>query len=128
MPLIVFAKYAEPHAGLNPTVQVTVRPALAGAPTRLLSGAVEQMRHALPDLRMVSPVQPAQVSGRPAAHARATYTLRNKAGQSYSVLSRLWLVPRGPVMFLIGMSGTQEGPDVCEEEFAAILQSIDIEK
>jgi hypothetical protein len=31
-------------------------------------------------------------------------------------------------MFLIGMSGPQEGPDVSESEFAAVLASIRIQK
>jgi hypothetical protein len=128
MPLIVFTKYAEPHAGLNPSVQVTLRPALAGTPGRLLSTAIEQMRHALFDFRIVSPVHPVQVGRWPAAQVEVTYTLKNQAGDSFGVRSRLWLVPRGPLMFLIGMSGAQTGADVCAEEFAAALDSIDIQK
>ena len=31
-------------------------------------------------------------------------------------------------MFLIGMSGPQEGPDVSEAEFEAVLESIRIEE
>jgi hypothetical protein len=126
MPVIVFLKYPEPHAGLNPTIQVTLRPAIAGAPTDVLSGALETMRRAFADFRVVSAVRPVAVDGRPGAHVRATYTLENQAGGSYQVLTRIWLVPRGSLMFLIGMSGGQRGEDVCEEEFAAVLRSIQI--
>jgi hypothetical protein len=31
-------------------------------------------------------------------------------------------------MFLIGMSGSEAGADVCEPEFAAVLRSIAIER
>jgi hypothetical protein len=127
MPVIVFMKYAEPHPGLNPSVQVTLRPAIAGAPTRVLSMALDTMRRAFDDFRLISTVQAVEVDGWRGAHVRATYTLQNRAGESFPVMTRFWLVPRGPLMFLIGMSGAQSGEDVCEEEFAAILHSIDIQ-
>jgi hypothetical protein len=128
MPLFVLTKYAEPHAGLNPSLQVTLRPALAGTPTQLLTSAIATMRRGFADFRIVSPVHSVQVDGWPAAHMRVTYTLKNAAGESFDVLSRLWLVPRGRLMFLIGMSGGQTGEDVCEDEFAAALTSITIQK
>jgi hypothetical protein len=58
---------------------------------------------------------------------RATYTLKNAAGQEFDVLSRLWLIPRGGLMFLVGMSGSQAGADVSEAEFTSVLSSIDIQ-
>jgi hypothetical protein len=54
-------------------------------------------------------------------------TLRPLAGQ-FKVRTRIWVVPRGPFMFLIGMSGPADGPDVSEEEFTTALASIQIEK
>jgi hypothetical protein len=126
MPIATFMKYPEPHAGLNPSIQVTLRPALDGSATRLLSSALSQMQRAFSSFRIVSPVHAADVGGWPGAHVRVSYTLKNAAGDSFDVLSRLWLVPRGPLMFLIGMSGTGTGADVCEEEFAAALASVEI--
>jgi len=73
-------------------------------------------------------VQGTQVGGWPAAHARTSYTLKNSRGQAFPVLSRMWLVPRGRLMFLIGMSGDQTGENVCEQEFAEVLESIRIQK
>jgi len=86
------------------------------------------MRRGFSDFRIVTPVRAVRVEGWPAAHGRATYTLRNRAGESFRVLSRLWLVPREPLMFLIGMSGSDSGDDVCEGEFGAVLDSIDIQE
>jgi hypothetical protein len=126
MPVIVLTKYAEPHPALNPSIQVTLRPAVAGDPTHVLSTALDTLRRAFADFRVVSPIEAVQLDGRPGAYVRAAYTLQNQTGRSYQVMTRLWLVPRGPLMFLIGMSGAESGEDVCEEEFAAVLHSIDI--
>jgi hypothetical protein len=128
MPVFAFAKYAEPYSGLNPSVQVMLRPRLSGTPTHLLSTAIEQMRRAFPDFRPIVPVQAAKVGAWPGAHVMGTYTLKSEAGERFRVLTRLWLVPRDKMMFLIGMSGTEAGADVCDEEFASVLASITIEK
>jgi hypothetical protein len=125
LPIIALMKYPEPFAGINPSVQVTLRQALKGSPTDLLAGAVATMRRGFADLTIVENVRSATMSGLPAATVRVAYTLRTPT-QSAPVLSRLWLVPRGSLMFLIGMSGAQAGPDVCESEFAAVLKSIRI--
>jgi hypothetical protein len=128
LPVFAFTKYAEPYPALNPAVQITMRPAMAGSATHLLSSAVEAMRRGFADIQIVAPARPAKVSGLNGAHMMVAYTLKNSAGDSFRVLSRLWLVPRGRLMFLIGMSGTEAGTDVCEGEFAAALASIDIQK
>jgi len=129
-PLFAFAKYPEPYGGLNPTVQVVLRPApgAAGTPaTTMLAGAMQTLQKIYPDFRFVDPVQNAVVSRMPAAYMKATYTLRTQQGNAYRVLSRTWLVPRGATIFLIGMSGPFDGADVSEREFADALASIAIE-
>jgi hypothetical protein len=135
-PLFVVSKYPEPFAHLNPTVQVALRPWRWGMPTAattLLRIATYVMPTAFPDFTVVDPVQDVEVSGLKAAYMKATYTI-NTAQGARRVLSRTWLVPRGPFvpsgsfMLLIGMSGAGQGDDVCESEFAAALQSIVIEK
>jgi hypothetical protein len=128
LPLFAFTKYPEPHAALNPSIQVTLRSALRGTPTELLTAALATLRRAFPGFRVLSPVRSTQVSGWPAAQVKATYTLANQAGESFPVQSRMWLVPRGSLMFLIGMSGSTNGEDVCEDEFNAVLASIVISK
>jgi hypothetical protein len=130
-PLFVFMKYPEPHPDINPSIQITVRPLgalVASRPTEMMNVAVGSIRKAFADFVFVTPISDIQVSGLPGAHMRARYTMRNRDGSSFKVLTRLWLVPRGAYMFLIGMSGPQEGPDVSEPEFAAALASIKIQK
>ena len=129
-PLFVFAKYPEPSTTLNPTFQVVLRPAAAppGTPaTTILAGAAQTLQQIYPDFRFVEPIQTAVVSRMPAAYMKATYTLRTQQGNAHNVLARTWLVPRGATMFLIGMSGPVQGPDVSEREFAEAFASIQIE-
>jgi hypothetical protein len=128
LPLVAFMKHQEPYSGINPSIQVTLRRGLPGTATELLSAAIEQMRRATFNFRILKPAHSVQVAGWPAAHLRATYSLKNDAGESFDVVSRLWLIPRGKFMFLIGMSGAPVGEDTCEEDFAAVLSSIDIQK
>jgi hypothetical protein len=123
------ASYCRQNAtGLNPSVQVTLRSALRGTPTELLTTALATMRRAFPDFRIVSPVRATEVSGWPAAQVKAIYTLTSRTGASFPVQSRMWLVTRGNLMFLIGMSGGASGEDVCEVEFKAVVASIVIQK
>jgi len=55
------------------------------------------------------------------------FTVRNDAGREFKTLSRLWIVPRGGHMFIIGMSGPQDGPELSEQEFEQTLASIRLE-
>lgn len=129
-PLVVIMKHPEPYDDLNPSVQVIVRPLgeLAG------KSAVELMRYVVPALQLamadftfVEEIQEADVGGRSAAYTKAKYTVADAAGREYKTLARMWIVPRGVFMFMISMSGPQEGPDVSETEFADVLQSIRID-
>jgi hypothetical protein len=128
LPLIVYMKYPERYPDLNPTVQVTLRSALQGSPTSLLTTALAPMRRAFPKFRVVTPVQQTTVSGWPAATVTVTYTLTDRGGATFPVRSRMWVVPRGNLMFLIGMSGSTTGENLCEEEFRDVLTSIRIDK
>ena len=129
-PLFVFSRYPEPHPSINPTIQVVLRPqpaSLGTSATEMLRAATDTLRRAFPDFRIVEPIRRTQVSGFDAAYMKAAYTLMTTDGRNVPVLARTWLVPRGSFMFLIGMSGAAEGPDVCEDDFTAALASVRIE-
>ena len=130
MPIVAITKHPEPYGGLNASVQVVLRPLgkLEGM------SAVELMKVGLPTLRrgvagfkFVEAIRATSVSGRDAATAKFTYTVGTAGGERYAVLSRMWMIPRGKLLFTVGMSGPPEGDDLSEEEFAAILESITIE-
>ena len=116
---LVQAQVSAPQRFENTTAGISLtRP--AGWHTASLQ-TVQENRERVQDIHSV------QVSSLPAAHMRARYTMK-VGGSGFPVLTRLWLVPRGQFMFLIGMSGPPDGPDLSEAEFAEVLGSISIQK
>jgi hypothetical protein len=130
-PLVVILKHAEPYDDLNPGTQVMVRPLgpLEGkTAVELMRLVIPTIQRAMADFTFVEQIQEAKVSEMPAAYMKAKYTVANQEGREFKTLSRMWIIPRGAFMFMISMSGPQQGPDVSETEFKAILNSIKIEK
>jgi len=130
-PLFVFSKYPASYKGLNPAIQVVLRPqpaSLGTSATSMLAATIPTLQRAFPDFRFVEPIRATTISGFDAAFMKASYTLTTADGRRIPVLARSWVIPRGSFMFLIGMSGATEGPDVAEEHFAAAFGSIRIER
>jgi hypothetical protein len=128
-PLVVITRYVEPYPTLNPSVAVTmVNLPIEGMPPKdILNMSTEVLKRAYPDLTYVDEVQDANVDGINGAYTKIKYTVA-AGDQKFPTLTRMWLVPRGKIMFTVGMSSPQEGPDVSEEAFKEILSSIKIEQ
>jgi hypothetical protein len=128
-PLVVVMKHPEPHDDLNPSVQVIVRPLgeLQGkSATALMEIIVPTLSRVMANFETVQPIQETKVGGLPAAYTKAKYMVKNQEGAEFKTLTRMWVVPRGAFLFMISMSGPQDGPDVSESEFKVILDSIKI--
>jgi hypothetical protein len=126
-PLLAVMKFPDPHPTLNPAIQVILRPLddfQGMPPTKILAVVTQQMRTMLSDLEFLQGPIAVEVSGLDAAHLRANYVLKTSDGGAFPVTARTWIVPRGTMMFVIGMSGPQEGPDLSEAEFQAAFESI----
>ncbi len=128
-PLVVLTRYQEPYPTLNPSVAVTMvnLPVEGMPPKDILNMSTEVLKRAYPDLTYVDAVQDANVDGINGAYTKIKYTMA-AGNQKFPTLTRMWLVPRGKIMFTVGMSGPQDGPDVSEEAFKEILKSIKIEQ
>ena len=128
-PLVVITRYVEPYPTLNPSVTITmVNLPVAGMPPKdILNMSTEVLKRAYPDLSYVDEVQDADVDGITGAYTKIKYTMA-AGDQKFPTLTRMWLVPRGKIMFTVGMSGPQDGPDVSDETFKTILSSIKIEQ
>jgi len=131
-PLIVITKHKEPIDDLNPSVQVIMRPMgqLQGrtALELMTNFVAPSLQNAMADFTFVEKVKETKIAGHSAAYFKAKYTARNAKGAEFGTLSRMWIIPRGAFLFLLSMSGPQEGPDVSEKEFATILDSIKIDE
>lgn len=128
-PLVVITRYQEPYPTLNPSVAVTMvnLPVEGMPPKDILNMSTEVLKRAYPDLTYVDEIQDVNVDGINSAYTKIKYTMA--AGErKFPTLTRMWLVPRGKIMFTVGMSGPQEGPDMSEETFKEILDSIKIQK
>jgi len=129
LPLVVITRYPEPYPTLNTSVAVRmVDLPIEGIPPKdILNMSTEAFKREFPDLTYVDKVQDANVDGINGAYTKIKYT-RIIGDQKYPTLARMWLVPRGKVMFAINMSSPQEVPDVADETFEEILGSIKIDK
>ena len=130
-PLVVILKHPEPHDDLNPSFQVMIRPLgqLQGRkPIELMELVASTLRPAMKDFEFVQPAQELEIHGLPAARMKAKYSVGNAEGREFKTFSRMWIIPRGAFMFMISASGPQEGADVSEAEFEAILKSITIDR
>lgn len=128
-PLAVIAKYPQPHATLNPTVQVAMRPRgpLGDLDAlEILTVIQNQMRGGFPDFQIEQAVTATEISGLEAATFTAAYTVQGGPA-AYPVRYRMWLIPRGSIFFILGMSGAQDGDDAATEAFQQILESVQIE-
>ena len=127
-PLVVFTRYPEPHPTLNPSASVTLAtmPMEKVPPKYALSLSTEMTKQAYPDLEDVEAVRDHEVDGIQGAYTRVKYTVAFADGQEFPTMIRMWIVPRGKIMFVIGMTSPPEGPDLSEEAFQEILKSIKI--
>lgn len=130
LPLVVIAKYPEVHESLNPTCSILVRtigPFGGMSPTEMLQVTTDQLARVFKGYEVAAPVESTEVSGLPAAKMRMRYTLEVPEHGTFRVLSRLWMVPRPPMLLMIGQGGPTEGPDLSEEEFESILGTVKID-
>jgi hypothetical protein len=127
-PLVAILKHPEPYDDLNPSVQAMVRPLgqLEGKSSlELMHLVIPTLQNAMADFTFEVPIQETTIGGMPAAFMKAKYIASNQEGRKFKTYSRLWVIPHGSFLFMISMSGPQQGPDVSEEEFDAMLHSID---
>ena len=125
-PIVAFAKYEEPYEDLNPSFKINVRPlgSFAGhSPEDILLAALPTMRRMFGDLTIEAAPTRTSVSGKPAAYTRFAYTLR--AGEkAFPAISEIWVVPSGPVFFMIGTGTRADERNGSRAEARRIVDSI----
>lgn len=127
--LLFATRYPEPHSDINPSIQVTVRPTAdfgGASPREVLATMATQMRGVFRRFEVLENPTSMRVSGLRTARIRVNYDFQNGEGAEFPITSRIWLIPRGSVAFMISMSGPQEGPDYSETEFMQAMESVSI--
>jgi len=129
LPLLVIIKYPEPYPTLNPKVTVSkIYIPVEGIPPKdFLRINTQLIKRGFPDITYVDEIQDTDVGGINSAYTKVNFTMTD-GDRKFPTTTRLWLVPRGLFMIIIGMSGPQEGPDASEDVFKEIFKSIKLEK
>jgi hypothetical protein len=127
-PIVAMTKYKEPYDDLNPSFKINVR-ALGGftghAPEEILLAAIPTMRRMFGDLTIDAAPTRTTVSGKPAAYTRLSYKMR--AGKStFPTVSEVWVVPSGPIFFMIGTGTRADERNGSRAEVRKIVDSIAI--
>jgi hypothetical protein len=78
------------------------------------------------DLKVETAPTRTTVSGKPAAYTRFSYTMHARGG-TYATVSEVWVVPSGPVFFMIGTGTRADERNGAREEVRRIVDSIRIE-
>ncbi len=126
-PLLMITRYPLSTPALNPNVVVapTFMPSEDFSPKDIINTSLAVFKRSFPDLSIVDEVQDAKVDGIEGAYSKFKYTL-SVGDHERLIMARIWLMPRGKIIFNVVMTGAQEGPDVSEEAFKEILSSIKI--
>lgn len=129
-PLVVVTRYEETTDRLNPIFRVVFRPLgqlKNMSPEDVAKMSVKALPEIYEDFELVGGVESTEVSGYPAAHYVATFTVTNAEGARFPTRSEAWIVKRGAYVFIVGGAGPTEGADESSSEFAQIVRSIAIE-
>jgi hypothetical protein len=126
VPVVALAKYPEPYDDLNPSFKINVRPigGFAGhAPEDILLAATPTLQRMFGEVRFEEAPRRTTIDGRSAAYARLSYTLR-AGGKAFPTISEIWVVPSGPVFFMIGTGTRADERNGTRAEARAIVDSI----
>ena len=126
-PLVVATKHEEPYDSLNATLQVLVRPAgpFEGLPAEEILGSVlPVLQTQFTNYSELSPVRSTKVGGQPAARVTIAYTLKTQDEREFPTRATLVMIPRGKVLYQLGISGPSTGPDVPGAEVDSVLASV----
>lgn len=127
-PIVAMAKYPEPHDDLNPSLKINVRPIGGFAslpPEQILTGAIPIFRRGFGDIKILEGPSRTTIAGKPAGFVRLSYTLHAPNGD-YPTISELWVVPSGPVYFMIGSGTRADEKNGSRAKVRAILDSLRI--
>jgi hypothetical protein len=128
-PVFAISKYKEPYADLNPSFKINVRP-LGGfaqsSPEDILKAAIPAMRRVSNDMEVLEGPRATEVSGRKAAYARLSYTLKAE-DLAVPTVSEIWIVPKESIFFMIGAGTRADEKNGTRAEIRRVLDGVRLE-
>ena len=128
-PFLAITKHKEPYDDLNPSVRVNAREAgnLKGVvPEKVVELTASAFSRMFKDYAVAEGPLATKLSGHPAGYMRVNYT-HEAGGRAWPTTSELWIVPRGDLLFSIGVGTRQDEKSGTRKEVAAIIDTIKID-
>lgn len=130
-PLIVMTKYAEPFDGLNPSVQILIRPLgnlIGKSSADILQMILPALQKSFKDMKIKEEVHETVVGGLKGAGVIFEYVLKTTDGKEFAAQSRMYTVTRNSFMIQVGIGLPNNPSKEIEKEISNILTSLTIEK
>jgi len=126
-PLVAATKHEASYAGLNPSFQLIVRPALnmegkSGA--EILQLYIPRLKQAFTEFKVVREPYAITVAGRPGGRMVVSYTITTQDGQKLPSTSTVVMIPNGNVVYQVGFSYPPACPDKLQKEMPELLGSV----
>jgi hypothetical protein len=131
LPIVSIAKYRdlEERSGPIPTVNlqfIKIDDIDNRYPNKLLEYSLNILKNGVSKFKYITKPHNTELSGYKAAMTIFKFILYDQLGDSYTIKSEMWAIPRGEYAIYIAMSAPMSGPDASQEEFARILQSFKV--
>jgi len=126
-PLMAATKHEDSYSGLNPSLQLIVRPAAnmeGKSGLELLQLYIPRLKQAFTGFKVVKEPYAITVAGRSGGRLDVAYTITSKDEKTMPGASTLILVPNGKVVYQVGFSYPPEGPDKLTKEIDQVLGSV----
>ena len=126
-PLVAATKHEASYAGLNPSFQLIVRPALSmegKSGSEILELYIPRLKQAFTEFKVVKEPYLITVGGRPGGQMVVSYTITTQDGQKLPSTSTVVMVPNGKVVYQIGFTCPPEGPDKLGKDIDQVLASV----
>ncbi len=130
-PLVQINQYPEPFVGVNPSVLIMMQPLgtlSEKPPLELMMTLAQTLEKTYEDFVILEQVRDTEFHSHQAAEMLIRFSEETPQGPTRKKQSRMWLVPRGRLMFLIAMSGPQNGAMLPTDAFETIFQSIRVDR
>jgi hypothetical protein len=128
-PFFAITKYKEPYDDINPSVKVNARElgTLKGAPPeKIAETAAAGLARMFKDYAVEEGPIATRVAGQPAGYIRVRYTME-AGGRQWPLMSEMWVVPRGELVFIIGAGIRQDEKTGTRQEVRRIIDTIKID-
>ena len=128
-PFLAITKHKEPYNDLNPSLRVNAREAgnLKGMPPeKVVELSASAFSRMFKDYAVAEGPLATKLSGHPAGYMRVNYT-HEAGGRGWRTTSELWIVPRGDLVFIIGVGTRQDEKSGTRKEVRSIVDTIKID-